>query len=432
MEMDKEKIELRSDEVQEIIGQVPTRIERWGITIIGLLLSFSLVGSFFVHYPETLLAEIIVTTECPPVEVIVNSTGILEDVRVRNKQQVYQNEVLAVVEGSANGEDVRMFLDLFKKWNTQEINDETFYTAIKERHWQLGDLQSEYTTLATALHNVLAYRKLNYYPQKILLKEKLMDWHHRMRHQHQKTEELHKEEEELSYRIYMRDSILHNKRIMTDEEYDNARMIYLQSRQQMVADDNERMRMETEQLQEKENLLELRTEHVKSSELLALELSKAKGQMENALMSWQKKYIISSPVNGIVNLTSRWSPKQSVVEGNVFCILIPQETNFSIGRAKVPSTGAGKIRKGQLVQVRLNNYPDEEYGFVTGTISNISDVPDRDGNYYIEVSFPHGLLTNYDYVLPSSKQMIGTAQIVVKDERLMEQLLTPVKGLLRK
>lgn len=432
METDKEKIELRSEEVQEIIGQMPTRIERWGISIIGLLLLLALAVSFFIHYPETLSAEIVVTTDRPPVEVIVNSTGILEGVWVRNKQQVRKNEVLAIVEGNANGEDMRTFQFLFQKWNLRETDDERFYAAIKEKHWQLGDLQGEYTTLATALHNYLVQKKLNYYPQKLALKEKQMDWQQKMRLQHQKVEVLHQEEACVSSRIYMRDSILHSKRIMTDEDYDKARMGFLQSRQQMVADANERIRLESERLQEKEILLELRNEHGKSREQLAIELSKATEQMENALTSWRRKYVICSPIDGIVNLMSRWSKKQSVTTGDVFCILMPQEVNVSIGRAKVTSIGAGKIRNGQTVQVRLNNYPDEEFGVVTGVVSNISDVPDQDGNYYIEVSFPHGLMTNYGQTLPSSKQMMGTAQIVVEDQRLMERLLAPVKGLLER
>ena len=40
-----EVINLRSEEVQEIMGRIPTWIERWGITAIGLLLMIILAGA---------------------------------------------------------------------------------------------------------------------------------------------------------------------------------------------------------------------------------------------------------------------------------------------------------------------------------------------------------------------------------------------------
>ena len=46
MEAGKE-IELRSEEVQEVMGQIPAWIVRWGITILFIVVLVLLVGSYF-------------------------------------------------------------------------------------------------------------------------------------------------------------------------------------------------------------------------------------------------------------------------------------------------------------------------------------------------------------------------------------------------
>jgi hypothetical protein len=56
-----DKIELRSEKVRHIIGEIPSRIVRYGITIITIVLLVLLVGAYFIPYPETISARIEMT-----------------------------------------------------------------------------------------------------------------------------------------------------------------------------------------------------------------------------------------------------------------------------------------------------------------------------------------------------------------------------------
>ena len=53
-----DKIELRSEKIRHIIGEIPSRIVRYGITIITIVLLVLLVGAYFIPYPETISAKI--------------------------------------------------------------------------------------------------------------------------------------------------------------------------------------------------------------------------------------------------------------------------------------------------------------------------------------------------------------------------------------
>lgn len=52
------KIELRSEKVKHIIGEIPSRIVRYGITIITIVILGLLIGAYFIPYPETISAKV--------------------------------------------------------------------------------------------------------------------------------------------------------------------------------------------------------------------------------------------------------------------------------------------------------------------------------------------------------------------------------------
>ncbi|GAB6975930.1 hypothetical protein [Prevotella falsenii] len=53
-----DKIELRSEKVRHIIGEIPTRIVRYGITVITIVILGLLMGAYFIPYPETISARV--------------------------------------------------------------------------------------------------------------------------------------------------------------------------------------------------------------------------------------------------------------------------------------------------------------------------------------------------------------------------------------
>ena len=55
------KIELRSEKVRHIIGEIPSRIVRYGITIITIVILGLLTGAYFIPYPETISAKVQMT-----------------------------------------------------------------------------------------------------------------------------------------------------------------------------------------------------------------------------------------------------------------------------------------------------------------------------------------------------------------------------------
>ena len=186
-----------------------------------------------------------------------------------------------------------------------------------------------------------------------------------------------------------------------------------------------------QKLQDREVMLDLEQQYKETHEKSILELNRAADQLGNAIKLWQKNYLIVAPIAGYVNMMSVWSKNQNVTAGELIMIVMPKTPTESIGKAKFPALGAGKIQINQRVITRLNNYPDEEFGFIEGIVSNISDIPDKDGNYIVEIKFPNHLRTNYGKNLPQTKQILGNAQIIIKDKRLIENFIQPLEKIFK-
>lgn len=93
-----------------------------------------------------------------------------------------------------------------------------------------------------------------------------------------------------------------------------------------------------------------------------------------------------------------------------------------IGHAFLPAHGVGKVKKGQEARIRLENYPDVEFGYLNGKVYNIAKIPDENGLYEVEILFPNGLETSNGIQLPTDRQLIGTTEIVMSDKRLIERM----------
>lgn len=122
-----------------------------------------------------------------------------------------------------------------------------------------------------------------------------------------------------------------------------------------------------------------------------------------------------------------WSRNQNVQSGETVFVVQPSEDSKVIGKAKLPLQGSGKVQVGQKVHIRMDNYPDQEFGYVRGKVESISPVPTEEGLYVVEIVLPEGLHTNYGKTLPTLRELKGTADIILADRNVLERLLAPLR-----
>jgi len=106
MEEELNNIELRSEEVQEILTKVPNWMIRWGSVLFLALIVMLLLLSYFIKYPDIIISEAVVTTTIPPEKIYAKTTGRIETILSKNDALVTPNTPIAILENTANYTDV--------------------------------------------------------------------------------------------------------------------------------------------------------------------------------------------------------------------------------------------------------------------------------------------------------------------------------------
>ncbi len=424
-------IELRSEEVQEVMSEIPSWILRRGITSIFIIVLALLIGSWFFKYPDTIIAEITVTSLEPPASILARSTGKIDEIFVKNNDTVEPQTPLAVIQNPAKTEDMLILIEMMKNWNSNRFSDEIINNFFDGESMSLGNVQTVYASFLSSMSDYQNYRMLNYYPQKIASqKEQLLtqkEYYNRIL----KQAPVVNEQLLTSKNIFERDSILLSKSVISGNEYDISRSAFLQSKQTYLSFDASLKQSELQLIQGEESLLDLQQQAAEMERKYQLALHSTSEELIAQLNAWAQSYLLVSPIKGIVTQMGVWSKNQNINVGETVFTVIPSIQDTPKGKALLPVQGAGKVKRGQRVNVRLNNFPDQEFGYLIGQVESISSVPTADGVYVVEVNFPNGMQTNYGQTLPITQQMQGVADIITEDLRLIERFFMPVKKLLK-
>jgi len=425
-------IELRSEEVQEVMGEISPAIVRWGITAIFLILVILLTGCFIFKYPDAITAAVTITTEEPPAGIIARATGKIDEIYVKNKQEVKAGTTLGVIQNPARTADILMLSQRMQKWNDQQQSLSYARNLFDETHLQLGSVQTSYATFLSLLREYLDFKELMYYPQKITLQGRQVASQKENQNEMLRQGKLMKQQLENALSTFKRDSLLYNKGVVSEDDYDAAKSKLLQSRQSYSALRSSIKQSEIEITQCQGSMLDLQQSFKENENKYEISLRMATEQLITDLKSWERNYLLVSPINGTVNLMGIWSNNQNVKSGETIFTIQPKVQTDPIGKALMPVQNSGKVKVGQRANVRLNNFPDQEFGFLEGVVQNISGTPNSDGKYVVEIRFPQGLTTNYKKKLPITRQMEGSAEIITEDIRLIERFFNPIKRLLKK
>ncbi len=155
-------------------------------------------------------------------------------------------------------------------------------------------------------------------------------------------------------------------------------------------------------------------------------------ELKKSIKIWEQNYVLTASYFGVIKFQNSWKENQLIKTGDLFATIIPtQKTEFS-GSLQVPVQNTGKIKNGQKVLLKLDNYPFEEFGMLEGKIITMSSVPDKEGNFYIEISLNNGLNTTYNKKLKFDKELTGTGEIITEELRLIERLFYQFRKLIVK
>jgi len=442
---EEKQIELKSPAVQEILGRPPRWIIRWGISIIFIVVAGLIIGSYFFKYPDVIQATITVTTENLPAGVMAKTTGRIDSVFVSEKQLVQKGNLLAVIENPASFTDVMGIKNYELRITNYDSSLElassclrAFDSSCPNTHYnlKLGDLQPAYQQFIKAQEDYSFFLKTDYHNKKIKVIKKQIYTQNLILQKSKNQLELAKKQLDAAYQIFTIDSNLFEKKVLSNAEYQHAKNTYLSHLQSY---ENAKLSINQQNisiLQSEQTIFDLEQQRNEQLNQLEIALTGAFEQLQTQLKTWEQKYLFVSPIDGIATFTKYWQKNQNVNAGETLVTIVPSEQTKIIGKILLPPQGAGKVKEGQSVNVKFDNYPHLEFGMVRVIIKNISLVPVTVGEnqkaYMLEVVFPDSLVTNYGKTLEFSQEMTGSAEIITEDLRLLDKFLNPIRAVIKR
>lgn len=418
-----------SEEVQEILGRVPRWIVRWGVTVILLIISMVVVGSYFFKYPLVISTPLVMTTVNPPIPIKSKTNASISKWFVKDGDLVSNGDIVAVLKTPASFEDILSLKELVNKldknWLEQEVNSEL------PQDMTLGSAENNYMDFVKNIEGIDNYIEQDLIAKKITtLKRRIKDEQSQL-YLLKEQGELKKQEFELEKGIFQRDSIAYFSGgygvIKTD--YERALQRYIGQKSSMISFKSSLKNREIKILEIQESIIELKLQREREITSLSNAADKSYILLQAKLTNWFDTYVLTTPIAGKITLTNYWTENQNVNAGERLATVVPTEDMRIVARCYLLSSNLGKIAIGQKVNIKLSGFPYTEYGLLVGHIKSISLVPEDQG-YIAEIELNQGMKSSYSENLKFIQEMDGIADIITEDTRLIDRLFSPIKSMI--
>ena len=336
-----ENLNLRSEEVQEILTNPPIWVVRWGITLIFLFTVIITILSFVIKYPDFVSAKVVVTTQKPTQTIVARNSGQLANVFIADRDTVTKDQKLAVIENLAEMEDVYLLKSLT---DSLQLDKENFEFPIEiATNLNLGDLQNAYISFEKSYVDYFLLRDLKPYAGKIQGSRQSIS-EIRMRLVDQiKQKHLLEEEYELAQTDMQRHKQLLDKGVISQQEYDNKKREFLQLQKSLSG-----MAISISQMREattsaNQNLRETKIGQLEDGTRLLKNLVLSYNSLKKAIRDWEYNYVLTSAIDGVVSFQEFWGMNQFVNANQVIYTIMPLDKSKLVGKLVLPSQ---KRRKG--------------------------------------------------------------------------------------
>ncbi len=419
-------LEIRSDEVSDILSRPPSWMIRIGSTLMFVVLLLIISGSALFKYPDIIKAPIVITSQNLPTQLIAMKSGRIQKILVNDGVDVNQGDVIAILENPGLYEDYLKMKEVCNSYLDLSV-------PLPEK-LIVGDMQNAYSQLVKSIKEYRVFKQLNYHNKMISSVRKETDARRAQLEISERKESIAVEQYQIAQQQFEREKLLFEQRTISRQDLDKNRSAFLSFSQQLESSREELNRIRVDVIKGEQTILDLEIEREESVSRLRRVIESDLQILMSQMREWEQINLFVSPVDGTVSFTSYWQENQNVLSGDVVFTVLPHKERNISGKLYIPLAGAGKVKLGQQVNVKLDSYPFMEYGMVIVNVNSISLLPANLGKervYIVGVNFPAGLKTTYSAELPFSEEMHGTGEIITSNVSLLKRVFNPVKHLLK-
>ncbi|MCL7986604.1 HlyD family secretion protein [Sphingobacterium sp. lm-10] len=406
--------DLHSEDLQDIISKTPSWLLSRGISFIFITIVMLVGATAFIRYPEIVTVDMKFTTTVSPKKIINPIDGNLLNILVDDGAVVQQGQEIAFIESTA---DHLQVLSLLKALHTMRENDPgsiDLEKIIPPSDLQLGELQGSYQSFYIAYLNYLAAADKGIFSTR---KRSIQEEVQIIRQQDERSKqvlELQQKELDIAAEEYERYKKLAEKKIVSPQELQQKETLLLSKRQSIPQMENNLLMIQNNLLSKDRELAEINNHVFEALQ----KFTQAFNSFISEAATWKRKHVLSAPIAGIVVYGGFLQENLYVKAGEELFYINPNLDEY-YGEVYIPQINSSKIKIGQQVLMKVRSYPYQEYGYLHGNVSFISDIPIRDSVFFSKIAIKR---TEQDSIILLKPGIMADADIITEDMSIMRRI----------
>ena len=427
-----DSIDLRSKAFQEVLGEPPNWLLRWGISAIFLaFITLFLVG-YFLKYPETVTASIRLETSNPPVEIMAMASGTVKP-SFEEQVTVERDATLSQIKNinSGNAAQILALDSMLMQYNKKGF---VFVPDFKKMDkWDLGPIKGDYLKFYQAFFgkgstNIAQNQTINSFDENIrIFKQDIIESEKIIKGKRARLDRIPERRKSLK-NTYSKNTTSKNLLNLETLLQEETRLIEeIKATEQRISD----KRREIINLENQKSLVRQGVQVDKATREQNIDF--AMSSLHSKIEEWKISHIIKAPISGTLIYQDKLKAKAnsfSVERGERIFAIIPENAEQDIeGKLYLSSEESLKIKNGQEVKIEISTYKPSEYGLLSGTVIDKATLP-TSGQYLVRVQLTDGMKTSKNREIHFEHQMQGEAEIITEDRRFTDLILKQFQEML--
>lgn len=421
--MELKNIDIREEYYTHVHNMKPKWWMKWGILAVFIILVLVFILGYIIRYPDVISCEIKLRTDNPSVMLPLIQGSQIDKILVKNNAKVIIDDNLIVLKNNANYRDVLLLDQALKGFSFNDKYVINFFERFLTKELQLGNvIENDWMAFSNELLIFYKIKKLNSYQSQIVFLENELDKQYQLSLQYKNLVINDKEQRILINKKIEVDSILYSKNVTSKIDYNTNRQNFYIKKSDLEQNSLALNRVNLEITRLQNNIQNYKNNEKEGLLTQQLSIRKSLNKLKSSIATWKKNFMLISPIKGKVSFIQELE-QNKFTEGNAI-IIVPEGDTF-YGSINIPILGAGKVKSGQKVIVKLNDYPYREFGVLTGTLTELYPVA-NEKSYIGRVKFEDINLSSYNKKVTIKENMNGIADVVTNDRNVLERLFQTI------
>lgn len=405
---------LHSEDLEEIIAKPPSSLLRWGISLImgTILIIFGL--SLFIRYPEIVSVSMKFSTSNSPKALVSRIDGNLANILVEEGVWITANTDVAYLDCVANHDQVMMILNQLKSVRTSKNKSIDLANIVSPTELDLGELQNSYQNFYLSYLNFKEVSKEGIFNKRINVAENEVKYINDQNHRIEEIYKIQKQELEMAEKEYAKYKLLADKKVISQTELEGKELLLLAKRQTIPHTENLIISNRTNKLIKSNQVIELNNDKIDEEKKFFQALNTFISDAED----WRKKYVLTSTIEGYLIYGDFLQNNQLVKTGEKLFFVNSKKDDY-YGEVMIPQNHSSKVKLGQRVLIKVRSFPYQEYGYLDGRVTYLSEIPLRDSVFISKVTLKRKTVDSQIKLKPG---MLADAEIVTEDQSIFKRL----------